>query len=85
MRITLTLEPDVARNLRRRVRASNLTLQQVVNRALRTGLSLNEQKTFRPFQLEPHSCGLRAGIDPDKLNQLADDLEMTVLAKKLDR
>ena len=85
MRTTLTLEPDVAKNLRRRIRESNLTLKQVVNRALRAGLSIDDEKTTHRFKLEPHSCGLKAGVDPDKLNQLVDELEVTALAEKLDR
>ena len=85
MRITVTLDPDVANNLQRRLRESDLTLHQVVNRALRGGLSVDARKTIRPFKVRPHSCGLKTGVDPDKRNQLVDDLEVTTIAKKLDR
>jgi hypothetical protein len=39
MRTTLTLEPDVAQQIRRRIARQKSTLKQVVNEALRVGLS----------------------------------------------
>jgi hypothetical protein len=50
-------------------------LKQVVNRALRVGLSNRNAETPREFHVEPHSCRFKPGIDLDKLNQLADELE----------
>jgi hypothetical protein len=37
------------------------------------------------FQVEPHACGFRAGVDPDKLNQLLDELEVEERSKRLQR
>lgn len=83
MRITLTLDPGVAEKLRTRMRESSLALKEAGNQALRQGLGQKPEEQPRPFRVEPHSCGFKAGVDLDKLNQLADDLETEALARKL--
>lgn len=75
MRTTLTLDPDVAQALKSRI-GEGRTLKQVVNETLRIGLSTEVKKHSRPFQVTPHSFGFQPGLDPDKLNQLADELEV---------
>ena len=75
MRTTLTIEPDVAQRIRRRMAQSRLSLKRVVNDALRAGLAGPEKKTEAKFAVEPHPCKFKAGIDLDKLNQLVDELE----------
>ncbi|MGA3075083.1 MAG: hypothetical protein ABSG56_15445 [Bryobacteraceae bacterium] len=39
MRTTLTIEPDVAQQIRRRMTQTKLPLKRIVNDALRAGLS----------------------------------------------
>ena len=85
MRTTLTLEPDVARQLRKKMTEKKLTLKQAVNEALRAGLKTTATEKRHKFVVEPHSCGFRAGIDLDKLNQLVDELEAEEVARKLSR
>ena len=75
MRTTLTLDPDVAQSLKARMASRNATLKQVVNEALRKGLSVEPQRPRKPFRVVSHSLGFRPGIDTDKLGQLADELE----------
>jgi len=75
MRTTLTLDPDVARTLKARTAAQGVTLKQVVNDALRRGLSAEPKTKRKPFRVMARSLGLRPGIDPNKMNQLADELE----------
>jgi hypothetical protein len=75
MRTTVTLDPDVARQIRERMRDQNLGFKEVVNQALRAGLRSDTYRDASPFVVEPHPCGFHAGIDLDKLNQLADELE----------
>jgi hypothetical protein len=86
MRTTLTLDPDVARRLETEMRRSGEGMKTVVNRALRAGLGLAGKPT-RPerFEVEPHAFGIRPGIDLDRMNQLADELEVEETAAKARR
>ena len=76
MRTTLTLEDDVAARIRQEMRRTGGGPKRVVNDALRRGLGLvaAPSKGSR-FVVTPHSFGLAAGVDRDRLNQLADQLE----------
>jgi hypothetical protein len=78
MRTTLTLDDDLARELKERARRSGSSFKEVVNDAVRRGLSLGEKPPSKPepFVVEPHEGGFRAGVDPLKLNQLLDELEI---------
>jgi hypothetical protein len=75
MRITLTLDPDVAEMLTRCVHEKGLTKKEAVNQALRAGLHAENTKRIVPFKVEPHACGFKAGIDLDRFNQAVDDLD----------
>ena len=82
----MTLEPDIAEGVSREVRRTGLTMKEVVNQALRTGLGIGGKPPRPlPFRVEPHSFGFRPGIDLDRLNQLVDELEVSELARKSDR
>lgn len=85
MRTTLTLDPDVALKLKKRMTAKKLTLKDAVNQALRAGLEADEVRPRVRFKVEPHACGFKAGIDVDKLNQLVDELEVDEVSRKLRR
>jgi hypothetical protein len=76
MRTTLTIDDDLAGLLKRRARELGLPFKDVVNRTLRAGLG-EEAKPRRHAAPKtiPHRFGFRPGIDLDKLNQLADELE----------
>ncbi|HVT18265.1 MAG TPA: ribbon-helix-helix protein, CopG family [Thermoanaerobaculia bacterium] len=78
MRTTLTLDDDVARRLRERARRSGASFKEVVNATLRRGLRSGEKPSPRlpRFVVEPKACGFRSGVDPLRLNQLNDELEM---------
>ena len=82
MRTTLTLEPDVALKLSETMATSNKSMKEVVNDALRIGLSSAVGAASVNFKVKPHSLGLRAGIDPDKLNQLLDEVEVADYSEK---
>lgn len=85
MRTTVTLEPDVAQKLKRRMAEKKLTLKEALNQALRAGLEVEERRPKVPFKVKAHSFGFRPDIDPNKMNQLADDLEDEDLLAKLRR
>jgi hypothetical protein len=85
VRTTLTLDPDVARTLKAKIAAQGATLKQVVNDALRRGLSVEPKKPRKPFRVKPWSLQLRPGIDPYKMNQLADELETQAILATMKR
>ena len=76
MRTTLTLDDDVIALLREEVERSHRPFKHVVNQALRLGLRAGSDRESQPsYRTRPHAFGFKAGIDLDKLNQLADELE----------
>jgi hypothetical protein len=86
MRTTLTLDPDVAERLAGEVRRSGRSLKAVVNEAIRLGLGLRgKAPRGKRFIVEPHAFGLRPGVDPDRLNQLVDELDVDHAVRKLSR
>jgi len=85
VRTILTLDPDVARTLKARTAEQGATLKQVVNDALRRGLSAEPKKPRKPFRVIPHESGFRPGIDPTKLNQLAGELETQAILAAMKR
>ncbi len=84
MRTTLTLDDDVAVLLREEADRSRRPFRQVVNQVLRLGLSAAGAPSARePFRTKARSLGLRPGFDPDKMNQLAGELEDEAILDKL--
>ncbi len=83
MRTTLTLDPDVAEQLKRAVSERNKSLKEVVNEALRVGLAHKPESSMPRFIVEPHDFQFKPGIDLDKLNQLSDELESEAFAESL--
>lgn len=83
MRTTLTIEPDVAQLLRQEIRRSDKSMKAVVNDALRIGLGMRGKtaQTSR-YEVQPHAFGFKPGIDINRLNQLADELEAEELGRK---
>ncbi|MBI3664848.1 MAG: antitoxin [Acidobacteria bacterium] len=84
MRTTLTLDPDVAQKLKSRMMERKAPFKQVINDALRRGLTAAPPPVReRPFRVVPHSFGFRPGVDVSKLNQLLDELEAQEFAAKM--
>ena len=76
MRTTLTLEHDIADRLREQTRLLGRPFKQVVNDALRRGLSPAAREAPAPrYRVVPNRSALAPGIDPLRLNQLSDELE----------
>ena len=76
MRTTLTLDDDIAHSLREQARLLNKPFKQVVNDTLRRGMSPGVRETRAPYRVRPHHSGFAPGVDPEKLNQLNDELEV---------
>jgi len=85
MRTTLTLEPDVAEQLKLRATRERISLKRAVNETLRAGLAARRSPTRMKFKVGPRPCGLKPGIDPNKLNQLLDELQVEESRGKLAR
>lgn len=73
----MTLEPDVAARVKDYAHRARSSFKVALNTLLRRGLAAQTAAAppRRRFRIEPHSSGLRPGIDPGKLNQVADRLE----------
>jgi len=78
MRTTLTLDEDLARALRKLAHARGSSFKAVVNEVLRRGLMAGEKSCAprEPFRVASARRGFRPGVDPLKLNQLVDELEV---------
>jgi Ni,Fe-hydrogenase III large subunit len=84
MRTTVTFEPDVAARLKQRLAENQETLKELVNQAMRNLLNApQEKRKEKRFRVEPHDFGFRPGIDLNKMNQLADELEDQQIIRKL--
>ena len=85
MRTTLTIDDDIARQLREIVHRSGKPFKNVVNEALRAGIENNRiADVSRPYRLEPVAMGEVTGpYDLDKALQLADRLEDEETSRKL--
>lgn len=77
MRTTITVDPDVEQLLRAAMEATGQSLKATLNDAVRRGLAGIAVQASEPrFKVKPRPMGLRAGIDPATLGDLADDLEV---------
>jgi len=77
MRTTLTLDPDVAERIRQEGRSGKRSQKEIINEALRRGLSPGATQSKEPrFRIKPFDSPFRSGIDAGKLNQLVDELEV---------
>ena len=76
MRTTLTLDPDVAAKLKKRMAEKGATMKQVVNEALRTGLSATGPLTRKKYRVRTFSSKLRPGYDWTRFNEVLDELEV---------
>ena len=89
VRTTLTLDDDLAEELRTLSHRTRRSFKDVVNETIRTGLARRRQARPRRYRLEPASLGsVRPGSDLDNLDkalQLADALEDEAIARKLEQ
>lgn len=86
MRTTLTIEDQLAVELKRASVESRRSFKDVVNEALRIGLSELKRPEPRPYHLDAVSLGKPwPGIDLIKALDLADALEDEALRDKLEQ
>lgn len=86
MRTTVTLDPDVAMMLKKRMGDQNLTFKDTVNQTLRQGFkATNAREKLRPYKVVPHAFGFYPWVDQTKLGQLLDRLEVEDFVRKANR
>ena len=85
MRTTLTIDDDVATALKALARNSGKTFKAVVNEVMRRGLTTGEKQApaREPLRVASVRRGFLPGIDPVKLNQLVDELEVDEFLERL--
>ncbi len=85
MRTPLTLDEDIARQLKERAGRSGESFKEVVNSTLRQGLAQGKKPASKlpRFEVTPKACGFRSGVDVLRLNQLVDELETEDFERKL--
>jgi hypothetical protein len=80
MRITLTLDDDVARLIRDQVHRTRSSVKQVVNAAVRAALAPKAER-LEPYREAVHHAVLAPGLDLSGFNRLADELEDEAIIK----
>lgn len=75
MRTTLTIDDDLACELKETAHRERRPFRSVVNDALRRGLGKGSTAPDERFEVEPLRLGFAPGVDSRRLNQLVDDLE----------
>lgn len=83
MRTTIAIDDDVFEKLKVMARKQRTSLRQVVVETLRRGLSSQEPRRERrkPFHTKVFRSAFRPGVDPLRLNQLADEIEVARIAE----
>jgi hypothetical protein len=76
MRTTVTIDPDVEQLLRDAMHANRMSFKNTLNNAIRHGLAGVVPSDEAPFKVKARPMGLRTGIDPARLNQLYDEMEV---------
>ncbi len=73
----MTLEPDVAAKVQALAHRRGTSFKATLNDLLRRGLGAQGRaERSRTFVVKPHHGGFRPGVDPTRLNQLVDELEI---------
>lgn len=81
MRTTLTVDPDVERLLKQAMHGEKQGLKATLNAALRRGLAHHSPSVpVKSFVVQAKPMGLRAGLDPARLHDLGDEIEVEAFA-----
>jgi hypothetical protein len=84
MRITLTLDEDVARFVEDEQHRTRASMEEVVNATLRNALAPKASRA-EPFRVTPHHTRLAPGLDLAGFNKLADELEDEAILESMRR
>jgi hypothetical protein len=82
MRTTLTLDEDVAQQVKALMRERGAGFKETVNDLIRRGL--RSEATATPYEPPVFSSGVRPGIDLDRAMSLAAALEDEEMVRKVE-
>ena len=82
MRTTVTLDPDVERLIRRRMRGRGVSFKDALNEAIRTGLSRQKRSAGRRFVQKFFPLGAEQYFHWDKALAVAESIEDEELLRK---
>lgn len=86
MRTTVDLDPDLLERLRREAHRRRIPFKQVLNAAIRAGLSNKRVGTAAPYVMPVFSLGsVLGGQRLDKALSLASSLEDREVAEEMER
>jgi len=85
MRTTITLDPDTEALLRREMARTHVNFKRAVNDAIRRGLSGGRSAACDVVKVLPFESDYQPGIDRQRLQQLADELELDAAAARANR
>ena len=84
MRTTLTIDDDLAKELREKAHQTGSSFKDVVNKAIRAGLThIDKPKRIKAYKCKTYSLGYPPREDLDHALNLADRLESEEIARKL--
>jgi hypothetical protein len=76
VRTTIGIDDDLILKLKDISQKRRISFRDAVNEVLRRGLSAQESKRHPKFCAKTFRSAFRPGIDPLRLNQLVDELEV---------
>jgi len=76
----MNVEDELADQLRNIAHSRRCSLTEAINGVIREGL--RRQTARKPFVTVPWESSFAPGVDPARLNQLADELELESLVGK---
>ena len=86
MRTTVDLDPDLLERLRVESARRRVSFKDLLNRAIRAGLSSPDHRRPKPYALPVAKMGrVREGVDLDAALHVAERLEAAEVARKIDR
>lgn len=89
MRTTTTLDDDLYALIERRAKETHRPFKTVLNEVLRRGVSALAAEVAKParkVEIRPFA-GMKfmPGVDPDRMNQISDELETEHVLEKMRR
>lgn len=81
MKTTIILDKDVEQRLKEAMHRQGKNFRETLNDALRRGLELSQQS----FEVKSRPLRLRQGLDPARLSEIDDDLEIEEFLRKTAR